>query len=39
MVATGAVSQDIGLRIFSDRVLGATVSAYQFGGRDDGSGN
>jgi aromatic ring-opening dioxygenase catalytic subunit (LigB family) len=32
MVAAGAAGADAGQRIFSDRVMGVTVSAYQFGG-------
>jgi aromatic ring-opening dioxygenase catalytic subunit (LigB family) len=32
MVAAGAAGDDPGHRIFSDRVMGVTVSAYQFGG-------
>ena len=31
MVAAGAAGQDVGSRIFTDRVMGATVSAYRFG--------
>ncbi|HTL51858.1 MAG TPA: class III extradiol ring-cleavage dioxygenase, partial [Planctomycetota bacterium] len=31
MVAAGAAGEDRGVRIFSDRVMGATVSAYGFG--------
>jgi aromatic ring-opening dioxygenase catalytic subunit (LigB family) len=31
MVAFGAASGDLGRRIFSDRVMGVTVSAYPFG--------
>jgi aromatic ring-opening dioxygenase catalytic subunit (LigB family) len=31
MVASGAAGKDLGRRIFSDRVMGVTVSAYQFG--------
>jgi aromatic ring-opening dioxygenase catalytic subunit (LigB family) len=31
MVAAGAAVGDVGKRIFSDRVMGATVSAYRFG--------
>ncbi|MCU1298013.1 MAG: dioxygenase [Acidobacteriaceae bacterium] len=31
MVAAGAAGEDVGRKIFSDRVMGATVSAYQFG--------
>jgi aromatic ring-opening dioxygenase catalytic subunit (LigB family) len=31
MVAAGAAGEDRGRRIFSDRVMGATVSAFQFG--------
>jgi aromatic ring-opening dioxygenase catalytic subunit (LigB family) len=31
MVAAGAAGDDLGSRIFTDRVMGATVSAYQFG--------
>jgi aromatic ring-opening dioxygenase catalytic subunit (LigB family) len=31
MVAAGAAGEDIGRKIFSDRVMGVTVSAYQFG--------
>ena len=31
MVAAGAAGEDLGRRIFSDRVMGVTVSAYQFG--------
>ena len=31
MVAAGAAGNDVGSRIFTDRVMGATVSAYQFG--------
>jgi len=31
MVAAGAAGEDVGQKIFSDRVMGATVSAYQFG--------
>jgi len=31
MVIAGAAGDDKGINIFSDRVLGATVSAYQFG--------
>ena len=32
MVVAGAAENDPGERIFSDRVMGATVSAYRFGG-------
>jgi aromatic ring-opening dioxygenase catalytic subunit (LigB family) len=31
MVASGAAGEDLGRRIFTDRVMGVTVSAYQFG--------
>jgi len=31
MVASGAAGKDLGRRIFTDRVMGVTVSAYQFG--------
>jgi aromatic ring-opening dioxygenase catalytic subunit (LigB family) len=31
MVAAGAAGHDVGRRIFSDRVMGVTVSAYRFG--------
>jgi aromatic ring-opening dioxygenase catalytic subunit (LigB family) len=31
MVAAGAAGTDIGRRVFHDRVLGATVSAFAFG--------
>lgn len=31
MVAAGAAGEDLGRRIFSDRVMGVVVSAYQFG--------
>lgn len=31
MVIAGAAGDDLGTRVFSDRVMGATVSAYQFG--------
>jgi aromatic ring-opening dioxygenase catalytic subunit (LigB family) len=31
MVAAGAAGEDLGHRIFTDRAMGATVSAYQFG--------
>lgn len=31
MVVAGAAGEDQGIRIFSDRIMGATVSAYQFG--------
>ena len=31
MVIAGAAGEDQGIRVFSDRVMGATVSAYQFG--------
>ncbi len=31
MVAAGAAGEDVGSRIFTDRVMGATVSAYRFG--------
>jgi aromatic ring-opening dioxygenase catalytic subunit (LigB family) len=31
MVATGAAGEDFGRKVFSDRVMGVTVSAYQFG--------
>ena len=31
MVIAGAAGDDCGTRVFSDRVMGATVSAYQFG--------
>ena len=32
MVAAGAAGTDTGRRVFSDRVMGVTVSAFQFGG-------
>jgi aromatic ring-opening dioxygenase catalytic subunit (LigB family) len=32
LVAAGAAGEDPGRKIFSDRVMGATVSAFQFGG-------
>jgi aromatic ring-opening dioxygenase catalytic subunit (LigB family) len=31
MVAAGAAGNDIGRRTYADHVMGATVSAYQFG--------
>jgi aromatic ring-opening dioxygenase catalytic subunit (LigB family) len=31
MVASGAAGEDLGHRIFTDRVMGVTVSAYRFG--------
>ena len=31
MVAAGAADEDTGTKIFNDRVMGATVSAYRFG--------
>jgi len=31
MVVAGAAGDDLGVNVFTDRVLGATVSAYQFG--------
>jgi aromatic ring-opening dioxygenase catalytic subunit (LigB family) len=31
MVASGAAGQDLGRRMFTDRVMGVTVSAYRFG--------
>lgn len=31
MVASGAAGEDLGRRIFNDRVMGVSVSAYQFG--------
>jgi aromatic ring-opening dioxygenase catalytic subunit (LigB family) len=31
MVASGAAGEDLGRRTFTDRVMGVTVSAYQFG--------
>jgi aromatic ring-opening dioxygenase catalytic subunit (LigB family) len=31
MVAAGAAGEDVGRKTFSDRIMGATVSAYQFG--------
>ncbi len=31
MVASGAAGEDMGRRIFTDRVMGVTVSAYRFG--------
>jgi aromatic ring-opening dioxygenase catalytic subunit (LigB family) len=32
MVAAGAAGEDIGLRTYSDQVMGSAISAYQFGG-------
>jgi len=32
MVAAGAAGDDIGQRTYSDRMMGAAISAYQFGG-------
>ena len=32
MVAAGAAGQDLGRKVFQDRVMGAVVSAFQFGG-------
>jgi len=32
LVAAGAAGDEKGARIFSDRVMGATISAYEFGG-------
>jgi aromatic ring-opening dioxygenase catalytic subunit (LigB family) len=31
MVAAGAGAEDLGRKVFTDRVLGATVSAFRFG--------
>jgi len=31
MVIAGAAGEDLGTKVFSDRIMGATVSAYQFG--------
>ncbi len=31
MVAAGAAGEDLGVKVFSDRVIGGTVSAFQFG--------
>ena len=31
MVASGAAAEDLGRKVFTDRVMGATVSAFRFG--------
>jgi hypothetical protein len=31
MVAAGAAGDDLGVKVFSDQVLGATVSGFRFG--------
>ena len=31
MVAAGAAGSDLGVKVFEDQVLGATVSAFRFG--------
>jgi hypothetical protein len=31
MVAAGAAAEDLGRQVFSDRIMGAKISAFRFG--------